>query len=99
MVETETSRPLRIAFIGARGVVGTYSGIETYYEEVGSRLAERGHAVTVYCRSYFTPDIPTHRGMRVRRLPSIRSKHLETLTQRFPENTENSPARQTVPTR
>ena len=71
---------MRIAFIGARGVVGTYSGIETYYEEVGSRLAARGHDVTVYCRSYFTPDIGSYRGMRIRRLPSLRSKHLETLT-------------------
>jgi hypothetical protein len=42
---------LRIAFIGGRGVVSKYSGIETYYEEIGKRLAEMGHDVTVYCRS------------------------------------------------
>ena len=71
---------LRIAFIGARGVIGTYSGIETYYEEVGSRLADRGHDVTAYCRSYFTPPVADHRGIKIRRLPSLRSKHLETLT-------------------
>ena len=76
----ESQRPLRIAFIGARGVVGTYSGIETYYEEVGSRLAERGHEVTAYCRSYFTPKVPSYRGIRVRRLPSLRTKHLETVS-------------------
>ena len=46
---------MRIAFIGARGVISKYSGIETYYEEVGSRLVKRGHEVTVYCRTYFTP--------------------------------------------
>ncbi len=74
------SRKLKIAFLGARGVVGTYSGIETYYEEVGSRLAERGHEVTAYCRSYFTPDIPAYRGIKVRRLPSLKGKHLETIT-------------------
>jgi len=71
---------MKIAFLGARGVGSTYSGIETYYEEVGSRLAERGHEVTAYCRSYFTPDVETYRGIRVRRLPSIRSKHLETIS-------------------
>ncbi len=71
---------LNIAFLGARGVIGTYSGIETYYEEVGSRLAERGHEVTAYCRNYFTPDVPTYRGIKVRRLPSLRGKHLETLS-------------------
>jgi glycosyltransferase involved in cell wall biosynthesis len=71
---------LRIAFIGARGVIGTYSGIETYYEEVGSRLAARGHRVTAYCRTYFTPDVEVYRGVLVRRLPCLRSKHLETVS-------------------
>lgn len=71
---------LRIAFLGARGVVGTYSGIETYYEEVGSRLASRGHQVTAYCRDYFTPDVPAHRGILVRRLPCLSGKHTETIS-------------------
>lgn len=70
---------LRVAFIGARGVIGRYSGIEGYYEEVGSRLARAGHDVTVYCRSYFTPQREKHNGMRLVRLPTIRSKHLETV--------------------
>jgi len=70
---------MKIAFIGARGVVGKYSGIETYYEEIGSRLVQLGHHVTVYCRSYFTPQIQTYRGMEVKRLPTVRSKHLETI--------------------
>ena len=37
-----------------------------------------GHDVTVYCRSYFTPALPKHEGMRLVRLPTFRSKHLET---------------------
>lgn len=72
-------RRLRVAFIGGRGVVSKYSGIETYYEEMGKRLAAKGHEVTVYCRSYFTPDIKQHEQMRIVRLPTIRSKHLETV--------------------
>lgn len=71
---------LKIAFLGARGVVGTYSGIETYYEEVGSRLVSRGHQVTAYCRNYFTPEIDTYRGIRVRRLPCFQGKHIETMS-------------------
>lgn len=74
------SKPLRIAYIGARGVGSTYSGIESYYEEVGSRLAARGHEVTAYCRNYFTPDVPELRGVRVKRLPCLQTKHLETLS-------------------
>ncbi len=69
---------LRIAFIGGRGVISKYSGIETYYEEVGKRLAARGHELTVYCRNHFTPELKEYEGMRLVRLPTIRSKHLET---------------------
>ena len=49
------NRRYGVAFIGGRGVISKYSGIETYYEEIGQRLAEMGHDVTVYCRSYFSP--------------------------------------------
>lgn len=76
-------RMLRVAFIGGRGVVSKYSGIETYYEEIGKRLAGMGHHVTAYCRTYFTPPGKEHNGMEVVRLPTIRSKHLETLMHTF----------------
>ena len=73
-------RSIRVAFIGGRGLVSKYSGVESYYEQAGHELARLGHEVTVYCRTYFTPPNPTHthNGMRVVRLPTIRSKHLET---------------------
>ena len=77
------TRPLRVAFIGGRGVVSKYSGIETYYEEAGKHLASRGHEVTVYCRSYFTPPLSKYKGMRLVRLPTIRAKHLETWVHTF----------------
>ena len=77
------SPQLRIAFIGGRGVISKYSGIETYYEEVGKQLAQRGHSVTVYCRNHFTPEVAEHNGMKLVRLPTIRSKHLETLIHTF----------------
>jgi glycosyltransferase involved in cell wall biosynthesis len=76
-------RRLRVAFIGGRGVVSKYSGIETYYEEIGKRLTGMGHDVTAYCRTYFTPPGKEHNGMQVVRLPTIRSKHLETLVHTF----------------
>lgn len=74
---------LRVAFIGGRGVISKYSGVEAYYEEVGKRLAGMGHQVTAYCRTYFTPRVDKHNGMQVVRLPTIRSKHLETLLHTF----------------
>ncbi|HWF90824.1 MAG TPA: glycosyltransferase family 4 protein, partial [Terriglobales bacterium] len=79
-VRQKSARPMRVAFIGGRGVISKYSGIETYYEQVGKRLAAKGHAVTVYCRTYFTPAVQRHEQMRILRFPAIRSKHLETLS-------------------
>src|SRR6476619_1925462 len=46
-------RPLRIVMIGQKGLPATFGGIEHHVEEVGRRLAERGHHVTVFCRSYY----------------------------------------------
>ena len=71
---------LRIAMLGTRGVPASYSGFETCAEEVGARLGARGHEVTVYCR---VPHIAypgaAYRGMRLVKLPTIRSKHLDTI--------------------
>jgi len=80
---TFKKRLVRVAFIGGRGVVSKYSGIETYYEEIGERLSGMGHQVTAYCRSYFTPPGSERNGMQLVRLPTIRSKHLETLVHTF----------------
>jgi glycosyltransferase involved in cell wall biosynthesis len=70
---------LRVAFIGGRGVISKYSGVEAYYEEAGRQLVSMGHKVTVYCRNYFTPPLAEHHGMRLVRLPTVRTKHLETV--------------------
>ena len=42
---------MRIAMLGTRGVPARYGGFETAVEEVGQRLADRGHRVVVYCRT------------------------------------------------
>ncbi len=75
----EKATPIRVAFIGGRGVVSKYSGIETYYEEVGKRLVELGYDLTIYCRKYFTPELREYQGIKLARLPTIRSKHFETV--------------------
>jgi glycosyltransferase involved in cell wall biosynthesis len=80
LVPPTLPRKLRIACIGGRGVIGKYSGIESYYEETGKRLADLGHELTIYCRTYFTPPAQWHNAMRLVRLPCVRTKHLETLT-------------------
>jgi glycosyltransferase involved in cell wall biosynthesis len=77
-VKSDPLKPLRIAYIGGRGVTGKYSGIESYYQETGKRLVLTGYEVTAYCRTYFTPPATERDGIRIVRLPTIRSKHLET---------------------
>lgn len=72
---------LRVAMIGQRGVPATYGGVEHHVEELGARLAARGHEVTVYCRNGYSDDdhAAEHRGMRLRHLPTVASKHLDAI--------------------
>jgi len=75
---------MKIAFIGSRGIPARYSGFETFYEQLAVRLAARGHEVTVYNRSHFIRDVRgTYKGVRLVTLPSIPTKHLDTLTHTF----------------
>ena len=55
---------LRIVMLGTRGVPAHYGGFETAVEEVGRRLAARGHKVLVYSRNPdpSTPLPPRHLG-------------------------------------
>jgi glycosyltransferase involved in cell wall biosynthesis len=72
---------MRIAMVGTRGVPARYGGFETAVEEVGSRLAARGHDVVVYCRTAPGQDRPAeHLGMRLVHLPAARKRSLETLS-------------------
>ena len=70
---------VRIAMIGTRGVPARYGGFETAVEEVGARLAERGHDVVVYCRNP-GQRLHEHRGMRLVNLPAVRVRAGETLS-------------------
>jgi glycosyltransferase involved in cell wall biosynthesis len=71
---------MRIAILGTRGVPARYGGFETFAEQLGKRLAQRGHEVTVYGRIRSVPrDRHEYLGMRVVRLPAPRSKYLETV--------------------
>lgn len=77
-----SARPLRLAILGTRGIPANYGGFETFAEQLATRLAARGHDVTVYCRAGNVDpalDGTTWRGVRLVVLPAPRSKHLETV--------------------
>ena len=71
---------MRIAMLGTRGVPAQYGGFETAVEEIGKRLADSGHDVTVYCRGSAEPQRRTYLGMRLVHLPAVHHKALETLS-------------------
>jgi len=70
---------MHVAMIGTRGVPAQYGGFETAVEEVGRRLVERGHEVTVYCRNE-GQELTEYLGMKLVNLPALRKKSLETLS-------------------
>ncbi len=72
---------MRFAIVGTRGIPARYGGFETFAEQLSTRLAARGHQMTVYCRERHTES--TYRGVRLRYLPTIKHKYLDTIAHTF----------------
>lgn len=85
-------RPLRLAMIGQKAIPARFGGVETHVENIGTRLAERGHEVWAFCRSRFRPEkngtTPadgyrvaggehSYRGVHLAYRPSINTKHCD----------------------
>src|ERR1700728_584520 len=71
---------MRIAIIGTRGIPARYGGFETFAEELSTRLAARGHRVTVYCRQ--KSESP-YRGVSLAYLPTIKHKYFDTIAHTY----------------
>ncbi|MEN8005504.1 MAG: glycosyltransferase family 4 protein [Candidatus Krumholzibacteriota bacterium] len=76
------SRPIRVAMIGQKGYPPVHGGIEKHVAELAARLPGLGCEVDIYSRPHYsdtrgTVDLP---GVRVHRLPSIPSKHLDAIS-------------------
>jgi len=82
--------------IGQKGVPARYGGVETHVENVAVRLVERGHEVSVFCRSRFRPTAgeepegyrggdgrATYRGVHLLYRPSLNTKHLDAASHTF----------------
>jgi len=73
--------PLRIAVVGTRGVPSTYGGMEKVTETLYTILADRGHEVTVYCRSdHIDQSVASHRGIQQVCVPAIKRRSAETIS-------------------
>ncbi len=75
---------MKIAMLGVKAVPAI-GGIARYVEELGSRLAERGHEVTVYCRPHYMGDDngKYYKGMKRIVTRGLKGKHLDALTHTF----------------
>ena len=88
------SNVMRIAILGTRGVPASYGGFETFAEHLSTRLVARGHEVTVYCRShYVSPRQLEYHGVRLKVLPTIRHKYLDTVVHTFLSALDAAPRR------
>lgn len=67
----------RIAIVGTRGIPARYGGFETFAEELSTRLARRGHSVTVYCRGRQSQAV--YRGVSLVALPTWHHKYFDTI--------------------
>lgn len=75
---------MRIAILGTRGIPANYGGFETFAEQLSTRLVERGHEVTVYCRSHHVPkEMAEYRGVCLKVLPTMKHKYLDTVVHTF----------------
>lgn len=74
---------MRIAFIGQKGIPATYGGIENFVENISLRLAKKGHKVVVFCRPHYTSVDGLYKGVLLKRIKSIKSKHLDALSHTF----------------
>ena len=76
------NRKLNIAFIGTKGIPAKWGGIEKYVQEIGRRLADRGHAVSVFGSRWYCKDYVknSYLGMRIHRVPAIHLKATDALT-------------------
>ncbi len=76
------TRPIRVAMIGQKGYPPVHGGIEKHVAELAARLPGLGCDVDIYSRPHYSAangpaDLP---GVRIRRLPSIPTKHLDAIS-------------------
>ncbi|HEU0172878.1 MAG TPA: DUF1972 domain-containing protein, partial [Blastocatellia bacterium] len=71
---------MKIAILGTRGIPANYGGFETFAEQLGTRLAARGHEITVYGRKHYsTTSASTYKGVNLVVLSTIRHKYFDTV--------------------
>lgn len=76
---------MKIAVIGQKGIPSRAGGVEIHVEEIAARLSNNEeNDITVYCRkNYCEKEYKSYRGINIRYIKSINSKHLDAITYTF----------------
>ncbi len=70
--------------IGQKGIPARFGGVERHVHDLSVRLAKQDHNVTVYGRSWYTDaHNMVVQGVKSKILPSVHTKHLDTITHTF----------------
>jgi glycosyltransferase involved in cell wall biosynthesis len=69
---------MRIAYVGTMGIPARYGGFETCVEEIATRLARKGHEITVYCGYRGSkPRTKSYKGVELIHVPCLRNKFMD----------------------
>lgn len=75
---------MKIAHIGQKGIPATFGGVEFHVQELVQRLVQRGHEVSVYVRSWYTPkENSDFEGSKLIHQATIKTKHLDAFVHSF----------------
>ncbi len=75
---------MKIAFIGQKGLPALSGGVERRVEELSIRMTSEGHEIFVYVRDNYTnTKLKKYKGVNLIHLPSISTKHLDTISHTF----------------
>lgn len=70
--------------IGQKGIPARFGGVERHVHDLSIRLVKHGADVTVYSRSWYTPEqTGSFDGVHVQLIPTLRTKHLDTIVHTF----------------
>jgi glycosyltransferase involved in cell wall biosynthesis len=69
---------MKIAFVGTMGIPASYGGFETCVEEVATRLAKKGHDITVYCGYHdLKPQTKSYKNVKLVHVKCLKNKFLD----------------------
>lgn len=74
---------MKIAMLGHKAVPSRLGGIEIHVEDLGERLAKKGHEVHIYNRSVYDTGLKEYKGMKMHSSFTVKKNSLEAVIYSF----------------